>query len=366
MAVNYFTPVAIGWETTLACNMRCKHCGSIAGFKRTVELDTDQALDLCAQFDAFPNAHITLTGGETFVRKDWPKIVEDLIRRRGSVGIISNAWYIDKELVTELKELQGSEGVINLGLSLDGDEERHDNIRRPDSYNRVLDGMDNLRDAGIPFSVITTLNPTNILTIDHIADVVRERGAYAWQIQITSEYGRAAEDGSLVLNRSLYRDVVEKTAHYRKQFEGTECIVYTADCLGYWGPLERDLRTRPWHGCHAGIRCLGIQSNGNVKGCLSLLEDIFIEGNCAETPLIDIWNKQGAFAFNREFEPEKLRGACARCKYGYICRAGCHSTAYSILGTVDQAPYCVYAEDQGWLDTKTNVHDGSKRLLTGT
>src|SRR5512134_2498108 len=119
MAVNYFTPVAIGWETTLACNMFCKHCGSIAGFKRDVELDTDEALALCAQFDAFPGTHVTLTGGETLVRKDWRRIVEELVKRRGACGIISNGWLIDREVARDLEALQGRSGCINIGLSLD-------------------------------------------------------------------------------------------------------------------------------------------------------------------------------------------------------------------------------------------------------
>ncbi|MFC1610266.1 radical SAM protein [Myxococcota bacterium] len=353
MALNYFLPKAIGWETTLACNMFCKHCGSIAGFEREKELSTEAALDLCGQLDAFPDAHVTLTGGETLVRQDWQVITEDLIKRRGALGIISNGWNIDADLARLLNEIQGI-GKINIGLSLDGDEQRHDELRKPGSYERVLTAMDHLVQNNIAVSIITTINPGNLECLDHVRDITLERGAYAWQIQITSETGRAKENTSLVINRQQYRRVIETVAHYRRQMRDTRCLVFVADCLGYYGPTESDLRSRPWHGCHAGIRGFDVLSNGNVKGCLSLLDDTFIEGNVMETPLKEIWHKKGAFSYNRDFSEDKLTGPCAKCKHGHICRGGCHSTAYFQLGTVYETAYCVYADDQGLFDEHTN------------
>ena len=359
MAINFFTPIAVGWETTLACNMRCKHCGSIAGTKRAEELTTDEAIALCRQFDAFPQAHITLTGGETLVRKDWPQIVEELVRRRGACGIISNGWSIDRDVARLLKHIQGKRGRINIGLSLDGDETRHDDLRaKPGSYQRVIEALRNLREQGIATSIITCMHPGNVAHLDHVRDVALEYGAYAWQIQVTAEFGRAADNSGLILQRSHYRTIAKKIAGYRKELRHSPLGVYTADCVGYMGALETSLRTCHWHGCHAGIRCLGIQSNGNVKGCLSLLEDVFIEGNVRQRPIGEIWADPERFGYNRQFTPDQLTGPCARCKYGYACRAGCHSTSYSMLGTVYEAPYCLYAEEQGWFDAAAAATPG--------
>ena len=43
--VGFFPRIAV-WELTLACNMRCGHCGSRAGRARPDELDTEEALEL--------------------------------------------------------------------------------------------------------------------------------------------------------------------------------------------------------------------------------------------------------------------------------------------------------------------------------
>ncbi len=40
-------PFIVGWELTLRCNLRCKHCGSSAGAERLDELTLDEALALC-------------------------------------------------------------------------------------------------------------------------------------------------------------------------------------------------------------------------------------------------------------------------------------------------------------------------------
>jgi len=46
-------------------------------------------------------------------------------------------------------------------------------------------------------------------------------------------------------------------------------------------------------GCQAGLKVVGIDRVGNVKGCESQYSDTFIEGNLRKELLEDIWNKEG-------------------------------------------------------------------------
>ena len=58
------------WEVTMACNMRCKHCGSSCSNALPGELSTFEALrfiDMCKDIGI---QWISLSGGEPFVRKD--------------------------------------------------------------------------------------------------------------------------------------------------------------------------------------------------------------------------------------------------------------------------------------------------------
>ena len=61
------------------------------------------------------------------------------------------------------------------------------------------------------------------------------------------------------------------------------------DDFGYF-PLDPALQHlhQTWSGCMAGIEVIGIRSNGDVLGCLSLGDD-FVEANVRQRPLAEIW-----------------------------------------------------------------------------
>jgi radical SAM protein with 4Fe4S-binding SPASM domain len=62
-------------------------------------------------------------------------------------------------------------------------------------------------------------------------------------------------------------------------------------------------------GCQAGVSVMGVQSDGSVKGCLSL-SDEFVAGNVKEKPLTEIWHNSNAFDYNRNFTTDSLKGEC--------------------------------------------------------
>ena len=70
------------WELTLACDMRCRHCGSFAGRPRERELDTEEALSVAQQLADMRCERLTLSGGEPTLRPDWDRIAQALTSRR--------------------------------------------------------------------------------------------------------------------------------------------------------------------------------------------------------------------------------------------------------------------------------------------
>ena len=134
------------------------------------------------------------------------------------------------------------------------------------------------------------------------------------------------------------------------------------DCTVYhYGNYERQLRDRGaaicfWIGCRAGCQVIGIESQGNVKGCLSLPSqqqdvDEFVEGNLRESSLRSIWERPGAFFYNRRSEGPKLEGFCATCRFSDICRGGCSCAAFGFSGSRFDNPMCFYrvaVENERW------------------
>src|SRR6188474_861009 len=53
-------PVYAVWETTLRCDLACRHCGSRAGRSRPDELTTEEALDLVRQMAELGVKEVTI------------------------------------------------------------------------------------------------------------------------------------------------------------------------------------------------------------------------------------------------------------------------------------------------------------------
>ena len=126
-----------------------------------------------------------------------------------------------------------------------------------------------------------------------------------------------------------------------------EIAIDVGENIGYYGCLGTELwEDVPYFGCFAGTRVAGIESNGNVKGCLSMPEH-FVEGNIRDSSFTAIWNDPNAFAYNRRFTRDTATGFCHDCKYLPLCRGGCTTTSVSASGCRADNPYCTYRMEQG-------------------
>lgn len=339
-----FRPSHCVWELTLKCNMRCKHCGSAAGLEREEELTTEEALRVCDDLAALGNRQITLSGGEPLLRHDWEVLAARLSGHGIRVNMISNGYLIDDEVVQKAKDA----GLVNIGVSLDGTKRTHEDIRNmPGAFDRVRRGWEACRRGGLPSSVVTCIFNWNIGELEEIYAILLEGGVTSWQIQIAEPMGNMEQwhDGLIGLD-----DVPRLLDLYARVSREGRMRVVLADCLGYYSPQEFDYprfpKTAParfWTGCYAGCRVVGIFSNGDVNGCLSIRDPRYIEGNVRRSSLREIWNREGAFAFNRGFKSDQLGGACARCEYRVLCRGGCTSMSVALTGEPHADPLCYQA-----------------------
>ena len=125
-----------------------------------------------------------------------------------------------------------------------------------------------------------------------------------------------------------------------------------ADNIGYFtkdeGAIRGNLSGRAFFkGCSAGITAIGIDSVGNVRGCESMYDARFNEGNVREEPLRAIWEDPERFAYNRGFRRELLTGKCAECELGEYCAGGCRSYNYFVHGNLYESPYCAGGAKKG-------------------
>lgn len=338
MEIRYQLKSAV-WELTLACCFSCKYCGSGGGKARENELTTDECLDVCFQLRKLGCRRVSLIGGEVFMRKDWLDIVEALKSYDIAVNIITNGFLFTEELLNKLKKAK----IESVSVSLDGLREVHDRYRQQGSYDRAVRAIRALAEAGIPVSVITTLNAENAAQLNDFYAFLRQTPIFAWQLQACSPMGNAANGG--VDFRFPVNDVIRFVEENRLTAPFAMGI---ADNIGYFTESEGCLRGNGdscFAGCSAGLSAVGIDSVGNVRGCESLYDERFIEGNLRERSLEDIWYDPDSFAYNRKFRKEMLTGVCADCPHNARCAAGCRSYNYFVHGKLYEAPRCARHTD---------------------
>ncbi len=323
------------WEITLRCNLNCIHCGSAAGKARPDELTTEESLDLCNQLKGIQCKGVAMMGGEPLTRPDWPIIAKHIKKLKMDLSIITNGFFQNPEIFDEIIDIKPE----LVSVSLDGGRAKtHDKIRGVSgSFERALSTINRFVDAGMPTSVITTVHKMNLSELKLIRNILLGKGI-AWQIQMAAPFGRLTRE--YVLSPEEFYSVGMFIAASQKQFSNNKIMVAGAHDMGYYARLLPHLQVAPWRGCSAGIGTLGIQSNGNIQGCLAL-PDEFIEGNIRETPLKDIWESKEFSSYSRQVRQSDLGGACISCEHRAICKGGCSAVSHSMSGELHRDPYCL-------------------------
>lgn len=344
-----FVPRVAVWELSLRCNLSCLHCGSRAGKARPDELSLAECLKLADELALLGCRIVTLGGGEPSLRRDWPLIAERLIERGVRVGMISNGLEWTEQHAHTAKVV----GLDSVAFSLDGFRESHDHLRHSKGlFDKVLRAFDVSRAHGVRVSAVTTVYQRNLSELEGLRELLAQHGVDRWQIQIGTATGNLSDHPELLIPPEAMLELVPRIAKMCR--DGKTPRVFPSHDIGYFGEPEESLRDPKdpipfWTGCSAGCSIIGIESNGNIKGCLSLPsaangEDRFVEGNVREQSLRDIWSRPGAFAYNREFSVEQLGGFCRTCDYAEVCRGGCTWTSFAQGKLSKDNAYCYWRQ----------------------
>lgn len=331
-------PFNCTWELTLACNLRCKHCGSAAGTCRKNELSLARALKLCKELEELGTKEVTLIGGEPLLSKKWFHISKKLNELGIKVNLVSNATILNDDIIKKLKQVE----INNFGVSIDGTKKANDAIRGRGTYNKIIETIKLLQKNNIKLSIATTVSKYNFHELERIYKKIIKLDIKVWQIQLAMPIGRM--NSNFMLAKRDLKKLIRFIIRVRNE---KKIRIYPGCNVGYFGGLEEKYRIQDeenalpfWTGCYSGIFEVGIVSNGSIKGCLAM-KDTFIEGNVNETSLKEIWESKVAFSYNRKFQESCLKGFCAACEFGELCRGGCPVISEVLTGSPNNDEYCL-------------------------
>jgi radical SAM protein with 4Fe4S-binding SPASM domain len=337
-------PTLVSFAVTRECNLKCKHCYSQSvDSPHPRELNTAEAKQLISQIAEAGARLIILDGGEPLMRSD----IFDLVRHSQSVGLTTvmgtNGTLITSEAAARLVEA----GIQALAISLDGaDKETHDAFRGVEGvWEQTLQGIENVRQAGIPFQIAPTLRHERWEQWGAIADKAKEWEATALEVFDYVPVGRGEENPEFEMTVEERRAFVR--AYIARQRAEDEMVYRYVALPQLWVEVEKtvpedEVLTKFVRSCcAAGTRYCCVLYEGTVYPCMVLQEKA---GDVREQSFVDVWQNSEVFRILRD--RDRLEGKCGRCDYRYVC-GGTRCRVYAKTGSLTaEDDACWFSEEE--------------------
>ncbi len=178
-------PSFVTISPTNVCNLKCKGCYAGDVYTRHIlnyeifdRIITDMKREFAAHF-------FVISGGEPFMYKDKDKTLMDILAKHDDAYFMAytNGTLINKEKAEQLGKL----GNFTPAISVEGFEKETDERRGKGVWKKIMQAMDNLKEAGVMFGISVTpcANNADILLSDKFIDFFfKEKGAfYGWYFQ---------------------------------------------------------------------------------------------------------------------------------------------------------------------------------------
>ena len=173
-------PISGNFELTARCNFNCRMCyvhlTEDQSALRGKELTAEQWLDLARQARDLGLVFLLLTGGEPFLREDFPYLYEELVKLGLMVSINTNASLYNEEL----RQLFRKYPPVRINATLyGGSEETYRDLCGNPSFERVVANLKAMKEDGLQVRLNVTLTPYNIHDVGKINEISRELGLQA-------------------------------------------------------------------------------------------------------------------------------------------------------------------------------------------
>ena len=131
------------------------------------DLPTETWLNFFDELARMSVFHVTLQGGEPFLREDFSELIHGIVRNRMRFSILSNGTLITDPIA---EVIAGTRRCDSVQVSIDGATPQvHDAFRGDGSLVRALEGLRTLQRHGIPVAARTTVHRRNVHELHGIA-----------------------------------------------------------------------------------------------------------------------------------------------------------------------------------------------------
>lgn len=316
-----------------SCNLRCSYCfyfdvadnREIANYGN-MSYETLENIVKNAFSHSEGSVSFMFQGGEPTARGlDFFRRFHDFIelynieKLETFFSIQTNATLLNEDWIQFLKEKK-----YLVGISLDGMKEIHDIFRldrqSQGTFDRVLDNLFKLREAGVEFNVLSVVNSEVAKHGKEIYEYFLENDFSFMQFipaldplkdKEKKEYSLTAENYGIFLDElfnAWYEDILQGRFSAIRYYENLLLIL-----------LGREPESCDMVG-HCTANAI-IEADGSVYPCDFYVLDEKRLGNINDSPISEILHSPKAVDFVKE--SYQLHEDCKKCCYLKLCRSGC-------------------------------------------
>lgn len=304
---------------TEKCNLNCSMC--IRGNQQGISLDVRELVKILEKND-FSEHDIVITGGEPSLHKEFVDIVKLMCGKSKTVTVTSNGTYNNY-----LGELSTYENLF-FQISLDGDKEKHNQIRGNRAFERTWETLVKMEELSIKYSVASVVSNKNRVEIfDLIPKLAGLSHMRYWRISYEMPFGSADFENMMTADEwNAFVNKMFGKANFRLKIQK----IFPFDL---YEKRKSDLeqitpaRFRSLN-CGSGKNKIYVYPDFKVYPCTCLTD--FCVGDLSKQPLDEILNGEK----NKVFSEYKLseEAQCQRCEYKMYCNGGCIGMSYHYWG----------------------------------
>jgi len=300
-------------DLTYKCNLNCSHCYQHHGFKSGDEIGIDdwkavlrQYVKLTSMIDTA--AVVTISGGEPLTSPIFYDLLDHIrkIKDISRIYVLTNGTLIKFAIAKALKESNSQVQISIEGSSAD----TNDNIRGRGSYEKVINGIAELRRVGVPFTFQTVLQRSTCACIPDFFEAAKRLGAQSMNFTryIPTGIGngfRSADSAAQVLSGSSLKNAFDCISNASRQY-----AVPTNTLQPLWCLIDPSLG----HPSSAGFLGLTVNPFGDIQLTSRIAESLGSALN--KEGLIKVYFDSATMRRLRRGDIE----GCSNCNYFRKCR----------------------------------------------
>ena len=335
------SPIRANLEITEACPLACKHCYTYWGFaatgKKVFPQDESYKLEHFSRIiDILSNRGVrtlTLTGGEPFEKRDILYPLIKFAKDRGMIVFVNtSAILVEQKDVEIIKSLNADGFLVSL---MSCDKETNNRLAQADSYDKTINGIKNLVEAGQNVNINMVCSKENYKDVRRTALLVEKLGAWSFSAAPMMAALSYPDYLAMRLSGSELNSVIHDLLWVK---EHTKLLTTTLEALPYCAFSENELEElRPIlsHSyCGAGLSDCAISVSGDIRPCIMSGESV---GNILKDDWDDIWRKLSKWRSG-----DILPSECLKCTAVDECGGGCRVSAKTVNGSFSaNDPYMV-------------------------